>query len=262
MKPSLWLALLLAPLPCALAQETQTGRRLPEELAITRSIVMQEADELESSARFQFFKLPDQKSVTTAAEFEYGLTDRWEFDADVPYEFVNPDNGRSVDGIGDVEAAVRYGVVPLGEKPVAFNVGLGFGIPTGARTHDLGDGRLTLEPFFTASTWLGGFNAQLNCGWQRAITNAGEEPRDDFVYNVAVLYPIDRWFLVLEGNGESRHDRTTYSVTPELIWQPTKNLQFLIAIPVGVTHAAGDYGIVASVTLEWESIAHRGPDRD
>jgi hypothetical protein len=110
MKRAWLLVALLAPLSCAVAQETTENRRLPEELAITRSVVMQEADELESTASFNYFKLPDQKRITTAAEFEYGLTDRWELDAGVPYEFVNPNDARSADGIGDVEAAVRYGV--------------------------------------------------------------------------------------------------------------------------------------------------------
>ena len=262
MKRTLLLATLLIPVSCAQAQPAQDDKALPEELAITESVVLQEADEFQSTAKFKFFRLPDKKRITAATEFEYGLTDRWEIDADVPDEFSNPNHGRSVDGLGDVEVAARYGVVPPGKKPFAFDGGLGFGIPTGDHARDLGEGRLTLEPFFTASTWLGGFNAQLNGGWQRAITNGGEEPRDDFEYNVAVLYPVDRWFLGLEGNGESNRDRTQYYVTPELIWKPTGNLQFLLAVPIGVTHAAGDYGIIASVTLELKNVAHRGTDRD
>lgn len=262
MKRAWLLVVLLTPFSYAGAQETTEDKRLPEELAITRSVVMQDADELESTASFNFFKLPDQKRITTAAEFEYGLTDRWELDAGVPYEFVNPNDGSSANGIGDIEAAVRYGVIPPGKQPFALDVGLGFGIPTGDRTHDLGEGRLTLEPSFTASTWIGRFNAQLNCGWQRAVTNAGEEPRNDFEYNVAILYPVGHWFLAVEGNGASTHEATTYYITPELIWKPTPNLQFLVAVPIGVTGAAADYGVVASVTLELERVTHRGNDKD
>ena len=203
MKRALLLVVLLAPVPTTVAQEAQNNQRLPEELAITRSVVMQDADELESTASLHFFKLPDQKLITAAAEFEYGLTDRWELDADVPYEFIRPRNAHAVDGIGDVEAAVRYGIVPLGQQPFAVTAGLGVGVPTGDRSRDLGEGRLTLEPFFTASTWLGRFNAQVNCGWQRAVTNGGDEPRDEIEYNIAILYPVDRCFLALEGNGGS-----------------------------------------------------------
>jgi hypothetical protein len=259
---TLLFAVLLVPLSCALAQEAQDEKCLPEELAVTRSIVMQDADELETTTSFNFLKSRDKKQITTAAEFEYGLTDRWELDAEVPYQFVNPNGGRAANGVGDVEAAVRYRVIPMTKEALALNVGLAVGVPTGDRIHDLGEGRLTLAPFFTASTWAGPVNLQLNCAWERAVTDAGEEPRDNFIYNVAILYPIQRWFLVLEGNGNSTHELTTYYVTPELIWRPMSRLQFLIAAPIGVTHAAADYGIVASVTLELDNITHRGADKD
>ena len=265
MKQVLLLAGLLLPLSCAVAQETEEDRRLPEELAITRSVVMQDADELESSVSFDQYKFSqpfDERKSTVAAEFEYGLTDRWELDAEVPYRFRDFNHGRSFDGIGDVEAGVRYGVVPLNKGPVAFDVGLALGIPTGDRTRDLGEGRLTLEPSFTTSTWLGPCNVQVNCGWQRVVTNGGEGPRNEFEYNVAILYPVDRWFLALEGNGVSTREATLYYVTPELIWKATNRLQFLVAVPIGVTHESADYGIVVSVTLEWEHVTHRRPERD
>lgn len=259
---TLLFVVLLAPLSCALAQEAQDEKCLPEELAVTRSIVMQDADELETTASFNFLKFHDQKQITTAAEFEYGLTERWELDAEVPYRFVNPNGARAANGIGDVEAAVRYRVIPMSKESLALNVGLAVGVPTGDRTHDLGEGRLTLAPFFTASTWAGSVNVQLNCAWERAVTDAGEGPRDSFVYNVAILYPIQRWFLVLEGNGISTRDATEYYVTPELICRPTSRLQFLIAAPIGLTRTSADYGIVVSVTLELDNITRRGVDKD
>jgi hypothetical protein len=262
MKPAWLLVVLLAAESWTVAQDTQSDRPLPDELAITSTVSLQDADEFQNTADFRFFKGPDQKHITASAEFEYGLTDRWELDVGVPYEFVNPNDGSSANGIGDVEAGVRYGVIPPGKQPFAFDVGLGLGIPTGDRTRELGEGRLTLEPSFTASTWFGRFNAQLNCGWQRAVTNAGEEPRNDFEYNIAILFPVKHWFFVVEGNGASTHQATAYYITPELIWKPTTNLQFLVAVPIGVTGAAADYGIVASATLELERVMHRGDDKD
>ena len=124
MKLACLLVALLALESGAVAQETTDEKRLPEELAITRSVVMQDADELESTANFSYFKQSDEKQITAAAEFEYGLTDRWELDAEVPYEFVNPNDARSANGIGDVETSLRYGILPLNQHPVALTAGL------------------------------------------------------------------------------------------------------------------------------------------
>src|SRR5882724_1706249 len=120
---ALLLAALLVPLSSVLAQETQDVKPLPEELAITRSITLQDADEFQSSAHFSFFKFRDQEQITAATELEYGLTDRWELDADVPYRFVNPSRERAANGIGDVEVGTRYGIVPVGKQPLALDVG-------------------------------------------------------------------------------------------------------------------------------------------
>jgi hypothetical protein len=72
-------------------------------------------------------------------------------------------------------SAVRMDVLPLGQQPFAISAGLGFGIPTGDRTRDLGEGRVTLAAFFTASTWLGRFNAPLNGGWHPGQSTGGLE---------------------------------------------------------------------------------------
>ncbi len=256
------LLLMVVPLSCVLAQEPTGDKSLPEELAITRSVVIQAADELESTFSFQYARSQAREGYSAAAEFEYGLTDRWEIDADVPYEFLRPKNETGANGIGDVEAAVRYGLIPLGQQPVSLTAGLGFGIPTGDRMRDLSEGRLTLKPFFTAGTWLGQCNVQFNGGWARAITNSGQEPRDDFEYNVAVLYPVKRWCVVLEGNGESTSEMTTYYVTPELIWRPMKNIELLVAVPLGITHESADYGVIGAISLELENLTHRGTDKD
>ncbi|MGD1018992.1 MAG: transporter [Verrucomicrobiia bacterium] len=256
------LLLLAAPLPCVLAQEPQDDQRLPEELAIARSVVIQDADELENTATVRYAKSQPTENYAAEAELEYGLTDRWEIDAEAPYEFLRPRNKPGADGVGDVETAVRYGAIPVGQGPVALTAGLGLGIPTGDRTRDLGEGRLTLEPFFTASTWVRRCNVQVNGGWTRAITNSGQEPRDDFEYNVVILYPVKRWYVGLEGNGDSTSAVTTYYVTPELIWRPMKSLELLVAAPLGVTRESADYGVIGEVSLELESVTHRGTDKD
>jgi hypothetical protein len=236
--------------------------RLPEELAVTRSIVTQERDELQVSPLFRFFRLTDEKRTTEGADLEYGLTDRLELDTEVPYVWSNPFDDSAVNGIGDVEVALRYGVIDYRTQAFGLTAGLGFSTPTGNRLKDLGEGRLGVEPFFTASQRIGPVNAQLNVGWHRAVTNAGDEPKNEYEYNVALLYPIRQCFVVLEGNGETTSQNTKYYVTPELIWKPSKQLELFVAVPIAVTHAAGDYGVVVGVTLEIENVFHRGAHED
>src|ERR1051326_1250251 len=190
---------------------------LPDELAVTDSIVLTDEDELYLSPFVQYFKLPDQKRLMIGSEVAYGLTDRLQLAAEVPYVFVNPRDSASANGIGDVDLAMRYGVLDFRQQPFALNVGLALELPTGDRSRDLGEGRVSIEPFFTASQWFGRVNAQLNFAWHRAVSSGGSEPNNDYEYNLAVVYPIRRWFLILEGNGETNRERTRYYVTPAIV---------------------------------------------
>jgi Putative MetA-pathway of phenol degradation len=235
---------------------------LPEQLPITESVVLQDQDELETSADVRYFRFPDHKETTVDAQLEYGLTDQWQIEADVPYTFLKPDGESTVDGIGDVEISTRYGVLDFRRQPFSLDLGLGTTLPTGDRGRELGEGRLSLEPFFVAGQWIGPVNAQLHFAWRRAVTDAGTEPKDEYEYNLALIYPIERWYLIVEGDGESTTAGTKYYVTPGIAWHPANRLFFLLAAPLGVTQAAADYGVIASATLEIENLFHRGRDMD
>jgi hypothetical protein len=228
--------------------------QLPDEFPITDSIVMTDSDEFYISPEVAYFRLADEKRLSVATELAYGLTDRFQMRAEVPYDFVNPDHARSADGVGDVEVAARYGVLDYRKRPFGLDVGLGIVTPSGDRTRDLGEGRVQIEPFFTASQWVGPVNIQLNFAWQRAISEAGNDPKDDYEYNVAVCYPIHRWFLILEGNGATDSRHTNYYITPGAVWKATEHIEFRIAAPIAVTTAAGDYAIIGGFTIEFEKL--------
>jgi hypothetical protein len=230
-------------------------RPLPIEFAVTDSIVMTDQDELYLSPAVQFFRLPDQKRLTAGSEIAYGFTDRLQLTTQIPYVFVDPDGGRATSGIGDVEVKGRYALLDYREHPYGLDIGLGLQLPTGDRRRDLGDGRVALAPSFTASAWLGPVNAQANGAWHHAF-GAAAEPGDEGEYNLAFVYPIRRWFVVLEGNGESNHERTNYYVTPEVAWRATEALELRLAIPVPVTRTAGDYAVIAGFTIEFEHLLH------
>ena len=190
---------------------------LPDEFGMTDSIVMTDQDEFYASPTFAYFRLPDDKQLSIETELAYGFTDRIQMRVEVPYEFLNPDNARSVNGVGDVEVAARYAALDYRKNSFGLDVGLGVVTPTGDRHRDLSDGRVQIEPFFTASQWLGPVNVELNFAWQRAVSDAGDEPKNEYEYNVALVYPIRHWFLVLEGNGETNSRRTKYYITPEVV---------------------------------------------
>lgn len=241
---------------------TVTGRAedkiaLPDEIGLTPSIEMTDRDELYLVETPAFFKFRDAKELTLATELTYGFTDDWEAGVELPFIFRNPATGRTVSGIGDVEVGTRYRLLDF-DQPVALVAGLGLSLPTGSRPKDLGEGRVAIEPSLEVSRWFGKLNAMVSFAWRRAVSNAGDEPRDEFEYNVALVYPVGEFFVALEGNGESNTDATKYYVTPGLVWAPKGHFQCHINAPIGVTQAAADYGILGGVTVSFDDVFDRG----
>jgi hypothetical protein len=262
--PKQWLYLMPLVLSTTLlsAPEEAEQPALPTTLAVTEVITMTDADESYVSTSLQYFKLPDQKRWDVVANAAYGLTDRWRVYAEIPYAFVEPREGLSTHGIGDVETSVRYSAVDYRRSPFGLDVGLGLSWPTGDHSRGLGDGSARIVPSLTASQWLGPVNVQLNLAWEHALGDSEGEPVNVLEHNLAVIYPVRRGYLVLEGNGETSGGQTSYCITPEVVWKASEHVQLTLAAPIGVTAAAGDYGLIAGCTIEIEHLFHRGGAKD
>src|SRR6184192_790913 len=96
------LALLLA--PPARGAERMPG--LPEELAITRSIDVQDEDEFQTSLSASHLRFPHERSTTVRAGLEYGVTDRLQAIVEVPYAIRDPAGAHEVNGLEESRARV------------------------------------------------------------------------------------------------------------------------------------------------------------
>src|SRR3989442_7827363 len=119
------LALLLAP-PARGAERMPVP---PEELAITRSIDVQDEDEFQTSLSARHLRLPHERSTTVRAELEYGVTDRVQATVELPYGVRDP-AGESVNGLEDLELGVRYALLDFRTRPLALDVRLTLRLPT------------------------------------------------------------------------------------------------------------------------------------
>ena len=88
-------------------------------------------------------------------------------------------------------------------------------------------------------------------------------PRKDNanVCDVAVVYPIRPVFLVVEGSGATTRDETEYYITPGAVWKINDDCEIRASIPIGVTRAAGDYGIIVGATFAFDNLFHRSDEK-
>jgi len=66
----------------------------------------------------------------------------------------------------------------------------------------------------------------------------------------------------LRGGGRRSESETAYYAVPELVWKPRRHLELLVAVPVGLTAAAGRLRRDRRYHVEIERLTGRGEDAD
>ncbi|MHA2065838.1 MAG: transporter, partial [Candidatus Thorarchaeota archaeon] len=123
---------------------------------------------------YNFYRKSDEDEHEIETEVEWPLTRRIALIAEVPYAFVNPEEGSSVNGIGDIGFGSR---ILLGEYErllLAFN--LEIETPTGDSDKGLGRGETAIAPSF--STWLdldNGWTGHLQFGSEHEVSSSENE---------------------------------------------------------------------------------------
>jgi len=251
----------LCPIAAAGAEKEQ--RALIEEFLTAEPSYVQLKGETEFSSAFDYRKPAGDWSVPILVE--YGITDRIEAEVEASYLSVPGDGARSR-GPGDVELGLHYALRPDLDK-VAVTLGTDVGLPTGDEARGLGSGRAGVEFFAIAGLKLG--RAELHV---TGMLEVGEEVEPGL--NAAAAYPHGDFRFTLETNvlrgaerteeriveqqvaekpGEEKGNEDLWVVvTPGLFHRPSPEIEYGIGVPIGLTSAAPEWGIIGRMTIEFE----------
>jgi hypothetical protein len=194
---------------------------------------------------------------------EFGITDRIEAEVEASYVSL-PGAGSRHRGPGDVELGLHYALRPDVEN-VAVTLGADIGLPTGDEAKGLGSGQTDVEFLGIAGVKVG--PAELHVAGMVEFDDEAEP-----ALNAAVAYPRGDFRFTLEGNvlrgaektgfveqdlveepGEDTdHENLVVVVTPGLFHRPSPEIEYGIGVPIGLTKAAPDWGIIARLTIEFE----------
>ena len=117
------------------------------------------------------------------AELEWALTRRIGLIVEAPFLVLDPDEGETESGIGDVGLGLRFVLVDTERMLISANVAAA--LPTGDEDRGLGSDEVILEP--SLGLWLdlgGGFTASAQLGTEHA-TETGD---DALVYGLGIAY--------------------------------------------------------------------------
>jgi len=138
----------------------------------------------------------DARETEATMALEVAILPRLQFEIEVPFLLLNPDEGKAVAGFGDIELQAKLQVFKSVQYRTLIAFGLESKLPSGSRARGLG-GEHAIEPFLTAGTALGPFDliGEVAYEW---VLNGDEHPREqEFTARLALAYPVSRRFAPL-----------------------------------------------------------------
>ena len=152
--------------------------------------------ERELEFKLNYTKELDARETEATAALEFPILPRLQFEIEVPFIVLNPDEGKVVAGFGDMELQTKLQVFKSVQYRALVAFGLESKLASGSKARGLG-GEYAIEPFLTAGMALGPFDliGEVAYEW---ILNGDEHPREqEFTARLAIGYPVSRWFTPL-----------------------------------------------------------------
>ncbi|MBW7990866.1 MAG: transporter [Planctomycetes bacterium] len=175
---------------------------------------------------YKYFRRSDENEHELEMELEWTLTRRLALIFEVPYANVDPEQGSTVNGIGDIGIGPRILLTEYEKALLAFS--LEIESPTGDTEKGLGRGETAIAPSFSA--WLDLDN------WWTASAQFGSEhevssSENELFFRASLIHSLNTNSLGAE------HDDHAHGLPPGL-------LSFILEIDTTVDIAAEDSGHV------------------
>ena len=168
---------------------------------------------------------------TLAVNLEYALLRSFSLELQVPYTFLNPDEGSSTSRLDNLELIGKYASYAFAKDGLLLGGGLTLELPTGNEDKGIGSSHVVvIEPFLDFGYRLNRFELIGFTNFGFPVNEGHEDEADlELSWNLSFLYRItDRFQYLLEFEGE--HDFggendgfNVVNISPGIKYQVLKN---------------------------------------
>ena len=235
--------------------------RIMEELFLGTVVYPQDQGELQIS--FGFFRgFEERRDWQLPLEIEYGVTDSFQLELELPIDLWHDEDLRS--GVGHLGLGAYYNFYSNRETGSALGVGFSLGIPA---LQDDEFQTLLYEPFFVAYHAFDSFAVNYSAELTIEDPLAGGETEVGSELVLSVFHPMGRFVPILEIAAEIETDRTPVRLAPGLMWKLGDDGKELgISLPIGLNRDAPDLGVFVLLIIEFggddaeDDEEQQGPD--
>jgi hypothetical protein len=217
------------------------------ELFLTESVFSNERGEYQPfvAADYQRYSRDSWRTLLDVG-LEYGITDRLQVSASIPWAVSHDSDAGSDNGVGDFSAEVFYSLIAP-TAPVAVSFAAELVLATGDDGRAFGEGEEELELTMIMA------GRAMNMQWQLNLGGEWTEEEGELLYSLAVLPTQQRWKIVptLELSGAGTDADREFNVTPGLHWRPAENAGLGFGMPIGLTGDTDHLRVLMYYTVEF-----------
>jgi hypothetical protein len=234
-----------APCQAPPAKTAQTLQEvLPEyiqEFFLSEAVRSQERGEVQLTMAGTAFR--DHGSAadgrSAAFDFEYGITRRFQFGAELPYGIHSTATSELPVSWSTVSASLLYQFV-RSNRPFALSAAMGVNLPVTSR------GQTSYEPELLAAKQFG--TLQIHISFIPELS----ADETSLQYNVAAVKPIAQDLRpTLEFSGRRNAGINTFYVTPGIYQHLPHRLEIGAGVPIGASNLSSPIGVVVKMTWEF-----------
>jgi len=194
--------------------------------------------ERELEFKLEYEKNDEGREVELAAAIEWAILPRWQVEVEFPLVILDPTEGPTIGGIGDIEIDNKVLLFKSVEHRLLVAAGVELKVPSGSQDRGLG-GELAVEPYLTAGIALGPFDLIAEVAYEWVIDPEREE---ELSTGLAIGYLAWRWFTpFLEVRTQTptlgEDQRTQVYLVPGFNVKPLPNVTLRAGVQLPVTDA-------------------------
>lgn len=186
------------------------------------------------SNSIQFERSPEERAQFTLFQYEYALTDRAEILIEPFFqEWVQPKDGDSFHGAGDLEITPSYMIHPETATAPAVALALKIKVPT-ASNRNIGTGKVDYYPYAIIGRHFGNWIMNANLGVDFVGQVPGESLRHQAIYDLALQRDVSDKITVygeVFGNSKpSAGEKSTVAAAVAMEYQVTKHFNWFVSV--------------------------------
>lgn len=229
-----------------------------QELLLSNSGDNQELGEWQWAVSSQYLDLEQSKMSMFSTELEYGITSRFTLGLELPYAYIKPERGNSINGLGNIELSALYRLLEQDDYYLSIAVEKSFDTAAEDIAESQEDG-WELDLIYLRQV---AYNHQLKASF---ITEFEDDENSHqvtvaWMYNlaeVATAVELSRYDSVENDELESSPEQAessddAWQVALSAVWQYDDDQEIQLGMPIGLSGDIADWGLTLNWSVEWE----------